>query len=350
MNDESLSWGAKGLHAYLLSLPDNWKVRVSDLKERARNGRDAVRGLLGELKQAGYIQKSTCRDDVSGRFGGVEYLVLEIPTPQNQDEEPETEKPSLVKNEQITPGPENPSLVNPATEKPSPVNPTLININRINNKELNNKELNNKTAAATSDVPAKTTSTQIQPEAAAVIFPQSLHPFEKNTPSHEPIDLLSRNDALINEKLTQTQKQRINALVNSLNVPQRDVLMEEIEFCLLNPKHFTTCGNDFSRKLNAIRKVILRGDWQTPVGLMQKLTLVQHSNDCAVKQLEIELKEVHAEAIHFKKLLATAKEQMRPHFEGIISQAQSKIHTIEKQLRLLLSQKEEASCLVKELR
>lgn len=52
-----LSWGAKGLHSYLISLPSDWRVNVYDLKNRATNGRDSVRGLLNELEKAEYIAK-----------------------------------------------------------------------------------------------------------------------------------------------------------------------------------------------------------------------------------------------------------------------------------------------------
>lgn len=329
LNDESLSWGAKGLHAYLISLPDNWKVRVSDLKERARNGRDAVRGLLCELEQAGYIQKSTCRDDVNGRFGGVEYLVLEIPETKNQEGNPEAE---------------NPSLVSPAPGNPLPVNPTLMNINRINNKKLNNK-----TATANRSLPVKALSAKIQSEkAAAVVFSQAVRhevmSVEKTDKGNNHIDFLSQEDALIGSQLTQPQKQRVRILVKSLNISQKEVLIDEIEFCLLNPKHFTACGKDFSKKLNAIRGVILRGDWQTPAGMIQELSTEQNSHDLAVRQLENELREVQAEAIHFKRLLTTAKEHTRVHFETIIYQAQNKIHDIEGRIRELLSQPQEVSC------
>ncbi|HCE6135909.1 TPA: replication protein [Legionella pneumophila] len=344
LHDKSLSWGAKGLHAYLISLPDNWKVRVSDLKERARNGRDAVRGLLSELEQAGYIQKATCRDETNGRFGGIEYLVLEIPETKNQESNPETEKPSSVKNEQKTPSPENPSLVNPETGNPLPVNPTLININGINNNKLNNK-----TAAANSTAPFEVLNSQIQSEKAAAVDVSQLvqhqaRSIKKAEQGYHPIDLLSQENSLIGSQLTHPQKQRVRNLVKSLNISQKEVLINEIEFCLLNPKHFTACGKDFSRKLNAIRGVILRGDWQTPAGMIQELTAVQNSNDLAVRQLEKELRETQAEAVHFKRLLATAKEHTRAHFEAIINQAQNKIHDLKGRIRTILSQPQEVSC------
>ncbi|HAT7923594.1 TPA: replication protein [Legionella pneumophila] len=343
LNDDSLSWGAKGLHAYLMSLPDDWKVRVSDLRERATNGRDAVRGFLGELEQAGYIQKSACRDDASGRFGGIEYFVLEIPERQNPGRIPEPEKPSSVKNEQTTPSPENPSPVSPATGNPTPENPSLININRISNKKLNNK-----TAAASNSAPGKASTIHAQPQAAAVLFSQSSNheekPFAKVVKEQPPVDRLSQEDALIGTELTQAQKHRVTSLVKSLNSPQKEDLSAEIEFCLLNPKHFTACGNDFSRKLNAIRGVILRGGWQTPAGMVRDVPTTKKSNTSIVKQLENELKEAHAEVSHFQKLLTTAREHTRAHFETIINQAKNKIHDIEAQLRQVMSSQQEAPC------
>ena len=31
LRDEKLSWKAKGLHSYLLSLPDDWQIYIEDL-------------------------------------------------------------------------------------------------------------------------------------------------------------------------------------------------------------------------------------------------------------------------------------------------------------------------------
>jgi hypothetical protein len=331
LNDEKLSWGAKGLHAYLMSLPDDWQVRVSDLRLRSTNGRDAVRGLLSELEQSGYIQKAACRDNGNGRFGGIEYLVLEVPDQEKLAISPETEKPSLVKNEQKEPRPENPFTANPETGNPAPVSATLISINRINNNKLSNK------TAASTEVFAETASTVVQQQQAAAVtsfqaVQENVMPVKKIELEQSPLNFVHQ-DALITSQLTQTQKQRINTLVNSLNIPQKEDLTEEIEFCLLNPKHFTACGHDFGRKLNAIRKVILRNEWQTPVGMMSIVVEKQDNQRVAVKQLETELKNVYAEASHFKKLLANAKAQARDHIESILKQVNNKIQLIESQVR-----------------
>lgn len=117
--DSRLSWEARGLLLYLLSLPANWTVRVAHLKEQGNAGRDAVRRMLRELQSFGYVSGFGQRErDAGGTFGvGAEIRVFESPTlnpaffPENS---PQTEKPSLV-----TPAPDRPSPEKPAPEKPS---------------------------------------------------------------------------------------------------------------------------------------------------------------------------------------------------------------------------------------
>lgn len=54
LNDPRLSFRAKGLHAYLLSKPDDWQVYIAHLEEESpREGKDAIRGAIKELEAAG---------------------------------------------------------------------------------------------------------------------------------------------------------------------------------------------------------------------------------------------------------------------------------------------------------
>ncbi|MDU7472120.1 MAG: helix-turn-helix domain-containing protein [Paenibacillus macerans] len=62
LSDERLSWKAKGLLGYLLSKPSNWRVYVSDLVKRSKDGKDAVYSALKELEAAGYIERRQLRD------------------------------------------------------------------------------------------------------------------------------------------------------------------------------------------------------------------------------------------------------------------------------------------------
>ncbi len=119
--DRSLSWEARGVLAYLLSKPDDWKVQVPDLQQLC--GREKVKSILRELVDKGYLtRKQVQNEDGSGQFSGSVYLVYETPV----------EKPSNLYGEPNSPKPENPS-----PKKPSSGEPPLTN-NRIQKTESTN--------------------------------------------------------------------------------------------------------------------------------------------------------------------------------------------------------------------
>ena len=55
INDERLSLRAKGLHLVLLSKPDHWEFSSTRLAAECREGRDAIRTAMAELREAGYV-------------------------------------------------------------------------------------------------------------------------------------------------------------------------------------------------------------------------------------------------------------------------------------------------------
>jgi len=79
IENAELSWGAKGVLAYLLSRPDNWTVRLGDLVNRSPDGVYKIRGYVRELKKAGHIQAVEHRDEKTKRI--LEYVleVYELP-------------------------------------------------------------------------------------------------------------------------------------------------------------------------------------------------------------------------------------------------------------------------------
>ena len=79
LNDDNLSWQAKGLLAYLLAKPDDWKVIISDLEKRSANGRDSVQNILKELQKKGYVERIQHKEASTGRFTHVETVVYELP-------------------------------------------------------------------------------------------------------------------------------------------------------------------------------------------------------------------------------------------------------------------------------
>lgn len=81
VDDDRLSWEARGLLVYLLSKPDKWTVQVRDLINRTKNaigksaGKDKVYSIINELRAAGYIYREFKRE--GGTFIGVDYEVSE---------------------------------------------------------------------------------------------------------------------------------------------------------------------------------------------------------------------------------------------------------------------------------
>jgi DnaD/phage-associated family protein len=75
-NDE-LSWEAKGILAYLLSRPDNWVVQLQDLLMHATNGSYTVRKAVRELHEAGHMNKRQVREN--GRIVQWVWDVYEVP-------------------------------------------------------------------------------------------------------------------------------------------------------------------------------------------------------------------------------------------------------------------------------
>ena len=97
LNDDRLSWKAKGIHAYLIGKPDGWQVYVKDLAKRSTDGRDACASGLKELEKFGYLKRFRLRKD-DGTIDRWESVVYEIPiaeTPQTGF--PELDKPELDK-------------------------------------------------------------------------------------------------------------------------------------------------------------------------------------------------------------------------------------------------------------
>lgn len=93
LEDTRLSYKAKGILAYLLSKPDNWKVIVSNLVNYSVDGKASVYAGLKELRECGYYEKVPIRND-KGHFIRWESTVYECPEPLTEFRE--MGKPDMV--------------------------------------------------------------------------------------------------------------------------------------------------------------------------------------------------------------------------------------------------------------
>ena len=121
LRDERLSWKAKGILAYILTLPDDWVFYREELATHAKDGLDSLRSGMKELKEHGYLQRIPIRND-NNKIVSWETVIHEVP-----QVEPLVGFPPM----------EEPPVENPPVENPPVGNPTLLNTNIPSTNKLN---------------------------------------------------------------------------------------------------------------------------------------------------------------------------------------------------------------------
>lgn len=95
LNDVRLSWKARGVAAYLLSKPDDWRITHKAIAAAGPDGARAVLSAMKELEDAGYLHRSRQQRE-DGRWESFVTL-FEVPTPscENAHPVPSARKPTL---------------------------------------------------------------------------------------------------------------------------------------------------------------------------------------------------------------------------------------------------------------
>lgn len=124
LHNKKLSFKAKGLLSFMLSLPENWNYTERGLSQFAKDGRDSIRAVLLELEEEGYLIRRQSRNE-DGTLAEMEYIIYEQPPPENVTKQ-------FIENTDVLPWPENPLPVKPSSE-----NPTIQNTNRQSTKKQN---------------------------------------------------------------------------------------------------------------------------------------------------------------------------------------------------------------------
>lgn len=77
LNDNRLSWKAKGIMAYMLSMPDDWVFHMKELVTHSTDGERAFRAGFKELQDHGYVTRQPVRE--GQRIASWETIVHEVP-------------------------------------------------------------------------------------------------------------------------------------------------------------------------------------------------------------------------------------------------------------------------------
>ena len=134
LNDSNLSLKAKGLWAYLMSLPDDWKISSTEVAKHSTDGRDSVRAGLQELVEQGYAKKIKTTND-QGKFEPGGWIIYES---KKINEEHEIQE---LKNKV-------PQTAFPAMVLPTLVYPALLNNEAKPSNEKTKKERTKKERAS----------------------------------------------------------------------------------------------------------------------------------------------------------------------------------------------------------
>ena len=101
LRDSRISLGAKGLLAQLLTHAPGWKISQESLAHANGIGRDAIRTLINELLDAGYLSRSEQRERTEkGYLGGYTYTTQD-PTQDNPTQDNPLHKNNNIKNKNL---------------------------------------------------------------------------------------------------------------------------------------------------------------------------------------------------------------------------------------------------------
>ena len=134
LKNPKISTRAKGMYAYIMTLPDDWTIQRGELYKHFVEGKDYLDKGFNELKKYGYIQQTRVHKE-NGQFVGWEYVVYEFA----QDTRDET----ISGNSDFGAKPQADLPISdlPTSDLPTTAKPQLLNTETELNTE---KELNTK--------------------------------------------------------------------------------------------------------------------------------------------------------------------------------------------------------------
>ena len=99
LQDKNLSYKAKGLLSFMLSLPEDWDYSLKGLVSVSKENIKAIRTILNELKETGYLEIIQTRGE--NGYYKYEYVIREIPEKEIDKVHPDTQKGYAVEGESV---------------------------------------------------------------------------------------------------------------------------------------------------------------------------------------------------------------------------------------------------------
>lgn len=158
LEDPNLSWESKGILAYILSRPDDWKINQKDLENRSTGAKTKIETALLDLMANGYCHWYQLRVE-EGKFGEWVYDVYERPEFNPHVNEciaegnrriEERKNRNKKKNQQAKEVEQKTMKEQPKVDYPKPDNPKSDNPLYTNNDLTNNDLTNNKLVSSSS--------------------------------------------------------------------------------------------------------------------------------------------------------------------------------------------------------
>ena len=197
LEDERLSFKAKGILAYLLSKPDDWKVIVGNLVKQSKDGKAAIYAGLKELKDCGYYTKVPVRNEEGTRIIRWESTVYEVPNmtqdiKEVQEQQLETNPQEVLQESIKTEEEKEVSLLSDfqEVEKQEKENQFIENWERNNNYSTNIKNTKNDNKIKSDSMEQKDDIGQQEIETVATILKKNVSYEDLKITHAEDIDLI----------------------------------------------------------------------------------------------------------------------------------------------------------------
>ena len=140
IEDNRLSWKARGIFTYLWAQSDDWDFYEVEVTKHAPDGRDSLRTGLKELEKFGYLKRTIKRD--KGRFNKYDWILSDTPMLDfPNSEKPNSENPTLTSTKETSTNNNNGGGEELENSLQTVINNFQKNIGLLNGKNINDLQV-----------------------------------------------------------------------------------------------------------------------------------------------------------------------------------------------------------------